>query len=325
MRKLAKWAGITLGAVIGMAACGVAYLRFGFPKVSAASNLKVQASPELLARGKYLAEHVTVCVDCHSTRDWGRFAGPLVAGTEGKGGERFGEEFGFPGTFYARNITPAALSGWSDGEIVRAFTAGVSKDGRPYFPVMPYPLYGHLCERDVHALVAYVRALAPIDNAPPPSAPKFPFSLILRTIPHDPSPWSCPDVAGTKEVDKGKYLAHVAGCIECHTKQDKGKRLPGMDFAGGFEFALPTGTARSANLTPHAETGLGNWTRAAFVRRFKDYASPDATPKVEGNARQTVMPWAMYAGMTEDDLGALFEYLRTVPAVPNKIEPWTAK
>lgn len=325
MRKFVKWAGIGLGVGILAGAGGVAYLRFAFPRVSAASSVKVEASPALLARGRYLAEHVTVCVDCHSTRDWTRFAGPLVPRTEGKGGERFGEEFGFPGTFYARNITPAALSSWSDGEIARAFTAGVSKDGSPYFPVMPYPLYGHLCERDVHALVAFVRSLAPIENAPPPSQAKFPFSLIMRTIPRDPEPWTCPDAPGAKEVDKGKYLAHVGGCVECHTKQEKGKRLPGMTFAGGFEFALPTGTARSANVTPHAETGIGNWTRAAFVRRFKDYAAPDATPTVQGNARQTVMPWAMYAGMAEEDLGAIFEYLREQPAVANKVEHWTAK
>ncbi len=61
------------------------------------------------------------------------------------------------------------------------------------------------------------------------------------------------------------------------------------------------------------------------MKRFKDYAAPEATPKLAPGARQTVMPWAMYAAMTEDDLGAIFAYLREQPALSNRVEPWTGK
>src|SRR4051794_14369913 len=76
-----------------------------FPRVGAARQRTVEASPQNVERGRYLANHVTVCVDCHSTRDWSRFSGPVQPGTEGRGGERFGHEFGFPGEFYSANIT----------------------------------------------------------------------------------------------------------------------------------------------------------------------------------------------------------------------------
>lgn len=70
-----------------------------------------------------------MCLDCHSQRDYSKFAAPLVPGTEGKGGELFGKDLGFPGDFYSPNITPAGVGNWTDGELFRTITTGVSKDG----------------------------------------------------------------------------------------------------------------------------------------------------------------------------------------------------
>src|SRR5262245_32157219 len=70
-----------------------------------------QPSPQKIARGSYLFNNVARCVDCHSTRDWSKYAAPVVPGTEGRGGEAFTHALmGVPGDFYARNITPTALS-----------------------------------------------------------------------------------------------------------------------------------------------------------------------------------------------------------------------
>ena len=87
----------------------VYHLNTNFPTVEPAPDIQVAGTPEQFARGRYLANHVTVCIDCHSTRDWEHFAAPPVPGTEGKGGEVFREEVGFPGTLVAPNITPAAV------------------------------------------------------------------------------------------------------------------------------------------------------------------------------------------------------------------------
>ena len=77
-------------------------------------------------------------MDCHSQRDWTRLAGPLLPGMLGAGGQEYGKDYGLPGRFYGRNITPAALKTWSDAELLTAITAGVSKSGKPLFPLMPY-------------------------------------------------------------------------------------------------------------------------------------------------------------------------------------------
>lgn len=125
---------------------GAAYLYARYPAVPPAEALTIHATPAMLARGQYLFEHVSLCVDCHSTRDWSKYGAPVMPGTIGKGGDLYGRNIGLPGDFYARNITPAGLGGWSDGEIVRAMTTGVSRDGEPLFPIMPYPRYGRMAQ-----------------------------------------------------------------------------------------------------------------------------------------------------------------------------------
>ena len=110
MKKILKILGWGLGVVVLVIAVGVGYLFLKFPDVGPVQNITVQATPERLARGAYLANHVSVCIDCHATRNWEYFSGPPLAGTEGKGGEVFDEKSGFPGTIYAHNITPGPLA-----------------------------------------------------------------------------------------------------------------------------------------------------------------------------------------------------------------------
>ncbi len=130
-------------AVVGIGAL-LAYVKFALPDVDKAQDLKVELTPERIARGSYLANHVTVCMDCHSTRDFSKFSGPVVEGTLGKGGDRFDETMGFPGVYYSKNITPAGISRYTDGELYRGITTGVTKEGRAMFPVMPYPYYSKM-------------------------------------------------------------------------------------------------------------------------------------------------------------------------------------
>src|SRR5476651_20659 len=112
-------------AVLVIIIGAVGYVSFFLPNVGKPENITVEKTPARIERGKYLATSVTVCIDCHSTRDWTKYAGPIVAGTEGMGGERFDQRVGFPGVFYSKNITPYSLSGWTDGEIFRTITTGV--------------------------------------------------------------------------------------------------------------------------------------------------------------------------------------------------------
>ena len=78
--------------------------------------------------------------------------------------------------------------------------------------------------------------------------------------------------------------------------------------------------ARSANITPDVKTGIGSWTEANFIARFKAYADSAYTvPDVQPGEFNTIMPWMMYKNITEEDLAALYAYLRTVPAIENEV------
>jgi hypothetical protein len=324
LKKILKIFGWAVGVVVLVIAAGVGYLFITFPNVGPLKSMTVQATPQRLARGAYLARHVSVCIDCHSTRNWTYFSGPPVTQTEGKGGEIFDERFGFPGSIYASNITPSALGSVSDGVLYRSLTSGVDKNGKAMFPLMPYLQVNMMSEEDILSIIAYVRTLNPVQNMVPATRLNFPMSLIVRTIPEKHTPHPDPDTSNIHEY--GKYLVNAAGCAECHTKAVQGKPVPGMAFAGGFEFPFPSGQiVRSDNITPDAETGIGAWSETDFISRFKFYDTPEGrTIKAESMEYNTVMPWTMYAGMTERDLGAIYTYLRSVTPVKNKIEKFTS-
>lgn len=321
--KILKFAGIAIVALFLIISALLAYVKFALPNVGAAPDLKVEITPEKVERGRYLANHVMVCMDCHGTRDWSKFSGPMIEENAGGGGEVFNQQFGFPGSFIAKNITPFNLKNWTDGEIFRAITCGVNKDGKAFFPVMPYKYYAQADAEDIEAVIAYIRTLPEIESTHPESVADFPFNFILNTIPEKANLQKRPNPSDIKAY--GKYMTTASGCMECHTKQEKGK-VVGEFFAGGFEFNFGNGTMlRSPNITPH-ETGIGAWTKEQFIQRFKMYDNPELVlPDVnmEKGDFQTVMPWTMYAGMTEEDLGAIYEYLKTVKPVNNSVERFT--
>ncbi|WP_207436195.1 c-type cytochrome [Sabulibacter ruber] len=318
MRKARKFllaGGIGLLVIVLSA---LAYVKVALPNVGEAPEIKITSNESQIARGRYLAHNVMVCIDCHSERDWTKFAGPPKDGTWGKGGEEFNKNMGFPGTFFARNITPAGISDWTDGELFRAITSGVDKDGKALFPVMPHHLYGQLAKEDIEAVISYIRTLPAIENDIPDSRPEFPMNFILNTMPRKANLQPMP--AKTETVLYGKYLVTAAACGECHSPKEKGQNIPGREFSGGMEFAMPAGTLRSANITPDKETGIGNWTKEAFVNRFKQYAdSAYHSPTLAKGDFNTIMPWMMYAGMEREDLEAIYAYLQELPAIHHKV------
>lgn len=309
-----------VGLLVLLVLGGYAYVMTAYPDVGPPPEIDVESTPAQIERGRNLAEHVAVCIDCHSTRDYSKFSGPIVPGSEGQGGEVFTEEMGFPGTFYARNITPHNIGDWSDGELYRLITSGVAREGDPIFPVMPYPAYGRMDTADVKAIIAYIRTLEPIDHETPASEPNFPMNVIMQLMPAPPDPIERPPADDT--IAAGEYLVRVGACQDCHTPMAQGQSVDSMYLAGGRVFAMPGGdTLRSANITPDRSTGIGNWSARKFVDRFKQheksYEKVRAVPQGEFN---TLMPWTMYAGMTEEDLRAIYKYLQTVPAKNNSVQ-----
>jgi len=323
MKKLIQIVGVLIVLGLLCAVGAVVYVTQFLPNIPAPADLRVEITPERVARGEYLANSVTVCMDCHSSRDWAVFSGPLKAGSLGVGGERFDQSMNFPGVFVAPNITPHGLKGWTDGELYRAITSGVSKDGHPLFPIMPYPSYGKMATEDIHSIIAYIRSLPAVASSPAPSKADPPVNVIMHLMPQPAQPVAMP--SKSDPVAYGSYLANAAGCSECHTRMDKGKPV-GLPYAGGFEFALPGGLLRSPNITPHPAKGIGAWTKQMFVDRFKAYGKGTfkAVPMDPAKGEmQTVMPWTMYGNMAEEDLGAIYDYLKTLPPVDQSVERWS--
>ncbi|ESU23805.1 cytochrome c-like protein [Flavobacterium enshiense DK69] len=298
------------------------YMKMALPDVGDAPAMKVVATPEKIERGRYLANHVTICIDCHSKRDWSKFSGPIVPGSIGMGGELFDQKFGFPGSYYSKNITPSGISDYTDGELYRAITTGVNKKGEAMFPVMPFHNYGKLDPEDVKAIIAYVRTLAPIENKIPESSSDFPMNFIINTIPQKAKPSKIPDPSNT--LAYGNYLATAASCVDCHTQFEKGEFVAGMEFAGGREFPFPDGSVvRSANITPHA-SGMGQWSKESFIAMFKAREDISKNPAgIKPGEYNSIMPWTMFAGMKNEDLAAIYDYLKTLKPIDNKVEKFT--
>ncbi len=299
--------------------CVIFYIIWFLPDITVRADLKAESTPERIERGKYLANHVMVCIDCHSTRDWSKFSGPMVPGTEGKGGEIFDQKMGFPGSYQSPNITPFHLKDWTDAEIYRALTSGVSKDGHPLFPIMPYPSYGTLNTEDIFSVITYIRSLPSIENTPARSNPTFPMNVVLHLIPAKANPQVRP--ATTDTLGYGEYLARASGCVECHTPAEHGQIVKVLAFSGGREFQMPDGSLLiSSNLTPDEESGIGNWTKEAFIFRFKSYDLATFNPPLlKKGEMQTIMPWTMYAGMDTIDLVAMYKYLHNLAPVKNTV------
>lgn len=322
MAKGIKYLVYIFGVLIGTLLIIAGYLTFYLPKAEAAPEISIDIDEVRVERGKYLANHVMLCMDCHAVRDFSLFAGPPTPGTLGGGGDVFDQNMGFPGRFVSRNLTPFALSDWTDGEIFRAITTGVSKDGSALFPVMPYPHYSQLDPEDIYSVIAYLRTLEPVENELESSKADFPVSLLINTMPVQPNFQSRPSIEDP--VEYGKYMITAAACTDCHTRMEKGAFV-GEPYAGGNEFRLPDGSiVRAANLTPH-ETGIKYMSKEQFVQRFKVYADTSYVPrKVQPGEFQTLMPWQMYAGMKTEDLEAIYDYLQTLEPVENRVEIFTA-
>jgi mono/diheme cytochrome c family protein len=271
-------------------------------------------TPERLARGRYLVEAVTGCMDCHSPHDWSRHDAPATPGMEGAGQEMSSVLQGLPGRIVAPNLTPDLETGagrWSDDALSRAIREGIGHDGRALFPMMPYEHFRRLPDEDVASIVVYLRSLTPVRNPLPETQVAFPVKYLIRAVPQplaDPVP--NPDLSDP--VKRGAFLVNVAACADCHTPPKNGQPLPGMDFAGGRLLEGPWGRVASANITPDA-SGIPYYDERQFVATLR-------TGYVGARRLNQIMPWATFRNMTDGDLKAMYAYLKTLPPVKHRVD-----
>jgi mono/diheme cytochrome c family protein len=290
---------------------------------SATTPNKDDSAKAVVARGEYLVNNVAVCLVCHGERDHTKFAMPVKAGTEGGGPPyAFGQGMGVPGEITPPNITPFKLKDWSDDDIIKAITHGVNKKGDTLFPLMPYPAYSRLAKDDINAIIAYIRTLKPIDKADVPKKLMIPATMFGPLPANILDQNKRPDPSD--KVKYGEYLVTMASCIDCHTPMTPQGPDFSKAFSGGLHFKSDFVDVTTANITPDSTTGIGSWSEEMFLAKFK--TNLEATEKgVNPGKLNTEMPWANYAKMSQEDLKAMYAYLRTLPPIKNKVEKWPTK
>jgi hypothetical protein len=313
--KIARIVGYSLLIVVAIAfvagLLSVGIHPFIGPRTRPVRNRLFDRTPGRLARGKYLVENVAACMECHSPHDFTKRDLPTPAGMIAAG-QHFPVK-GLPGNVVAANLTPdpeTGLGRWTDDEIGRAIREGVDRRGQALFPLMPYERYRHLSDEDLASVVVYLRALPPVRNSLPPSTIVFPVKYLIRNAPQPVTSVAEPDLS--TRVSRGKYLVEIGGCTDCHTPARRGQPLPGLDFAGGFVIEGPWGRVTSANITPDP-SGISYYDEPLFIEVMR-------TGYVHARPLSQIMPWQWYAGMTDQDLTAMFAYLRTVHPAHHRVD-----
>jgi mono/diheme cytochrome c family protein len=256
-----------------------------------------------LERGSYLVNAVMVCDGCHTPRGPG---GAFVMEKRFSGGSQTWNTPAY--TVKGSNITPdreTGIGAWSDGEIKRALTEGVHRHGRPISPQMPFPFYKILTPRDLDAIVAYLRSVAPVRNEV--QSPVYKAAMRVDAVSGAMQPYSEEDLRDP--VKRGFYLGTIAHCMLCHSRRADGAQDYQAGWGkGGFVFVEPWGSAVSPNITPHPKSGIGAWTDAEIKRALTHAVSRDGRAFKPPMARQ-----AFFSRMSEADLDAIVAWLRSLP------------
>ena len=295
--RLLRWIGLALGTLLTLL---VIFGLFVYLRSQCRVNETYQAPTDKIAiptnaaaieRGRYLVNYVSVCVDCHGAK----LEGGLVVDDP------------MLGRITASNLTRGknGVGGqWSDADFVRVLRYGVKPDGKSAL-VMPSNDYTHLSDADLGAIIAYVKHAPPTDSDFPPSEIR-PFGRLLMALGQLPiliaaridqnAPRPTPPAGVTLEY--GHYLANGAGCTGCH----------GPGLSGGPILGAPPDWSQAANLT---STGaVGKWLEADFINTIRTGVDPAE------KSLNKVMPWFRYRDMTDNDLKALWQFIKAVPAKP---------
>jgi mono/diheme cytochrome c family protein len=272
------------------------------------------ATPAEVARGKYIFGATGGC-GCHTESK-----GPVNAG---------GRKYDGPyGTVYSANITPdikTGIGGWTDEQIITAIRLGRRPNGERLVPVHPFISFNGMANEDLKALGAFLRTVPPVNRTNTPkkiTVPMFDSVFLPAWLMAFAAKETPPPAAPVSGVARGEYLVHaVAHCGECHTPRsamtmavDNSRFLAGNPKKTG-----PEGQA-TPNITPDKATGLGDWTEAQIVTYLGTGNRPDGD--VAGGLMEEMIQGTL-AGLkdlTKADLQAIARYLKSIPAVKNKIE-----
>lgn len=278
----------------------------GLPALASAAP-----TPAELARGRYVFGATGGC-GCHTAKGQ-----PVNAG-----GRRYDLPFG---TIYSTNITPdtkTGIGGWTDEQIISAIRLGLRPNGERLIPVHPYTVFNGMAAEDLKALVAFLRTTTPVNRANQPKKISVPLfeSVFLPTwlaafAPRETPPPTAP----TAGVARGEYLVRAVGhCGECHSPRTMTQATDNSRFLAGN----PKGPEDAAvpNITPDADTGIGKWSVEEIAEYLGTGNRPDGD--VAGGLMGEVIDGTLagYKDMTKADRVAIAQYLKSIPAVKNRVD-----
>lgn len=292
----------------------IGWTPFFGPKARTLTGRRFEPTPARLQRGEYLVRGVSMCLVCHSDLDPSQAPMPIKAGFAGAGRPFTAEDMPW---LVAPNITPDADTGagkWTDDMIARAVREGIGHDGRALFPLMPYEKFRHLSDEDLASIVTYIRSIPAVRHELPKTAIPFPVNRLINAAPQ-PLDGAVPAPDLSTPEKRGEYMVNIAACSDCHTpRNDQGMYLMDLAFGGGN--TLKFGDARpgraASNLTPSAN-GIPYYNEDLFVEVIR-------TGRVRERQISDVMPWGHYRNMTDEDLKAIFAYLKTLKPVDHYVD-----
>lgn len=308
--KGAAWSALVL--VVGIAGFAAYIQAADIPRYTPQPvTFVVDSTPERVARGKRLA--TMLCAGCHGNPATGSLTGRHMADAPPKFGP-----------IYSQNITQDreyGIGAWTDSEIAYLIRTGIARDGR-YTPpwMLKLPL---LADEDLKDVIAFLRSDDPLVR-PNPTPDRLPepsfFSKALTRVVFKPLPYPDKPIVAPEPADRvayGRYLMVAKlDCFGCHSKDFArvNELVPekSLGFLGGGNSMRDRDDhpVFTANLTPDA-TGLGSWSEADFRRVLKLGLLPDGRPL---RSPMTARP-----ELTDDEIGALWAYLRTVPPIVNAV------
>jgi mono/diheme cytochrome c family protein len=264
---------------------------------------------DLIARGKYVFAATGGC-GCHTEKDK-----PVNSG-----GRKYDGPFG---SVYSTNITPDRQTGigdWTDEQIITAIRLGRRPNGERLIPVHPYPVFNGMAEEDLRALVAYLRSLPPVNRANQPKkivVPLFESVFLPAWLAAFAPRETPPPTAPTSGLARGEYLVRAVGhCGECHTPRGVTQASDNSRFLGG----TPKGPDGDPvpNITPDRDTGL-KWSEEEIAEYLGSGNTPDGD--VTSGLMDEVIQGTTggYKDLTKEDRLAIARYLKSVPAVRNKV------
>lgn len=277
------------------------------------STLVQAQTNELIAKGQYIFALAGGCA-CHT----------VPKGTPHEGARAFSIPLG---TVYSTNITQdkeTGLGAWSDQQIHDAMVKGIRRDGSRILPVMPYEKYSGMAQDDLKALITYLRTLKPVKKPTPELKTWAPFARslgapaflkIFGRFHHSPAQ------APKGGVERGRYLVeHVSLCGDCHTPRNSiGVPNQSLYLAGASQKIGPLGEA-VPNITPDKESGIGSWRREEIAELLISATKPDFD-NVQGLMYEVIQGTPHgYKDMKKEDALAIADYLKSIPAIKNKID-----